>query len=882
MKFRILPFLALLSAPFLTRADDSAWVFSASHPGDFPLVQGNHTAALVTAPDDFKVVQIAAGNLAGDIALVTGQNATVTSDTSALSGPAVLIGTLGHSKPIDDLVAAGKLDVSKIQGQWESFLIATVGNNLVIAGSDRRGTAYGVFELSQAIGVSPWYWWADVTPAHSDNLFVAAGTRHFGPPSVQYRGIFLNDEDWGLIPWASKTFEPEVGNIGPKTYAKVFELLLRLKANTLWPAMHEVSTPFNSNPQNRVVADDYAIVMGSSHCEPMLRNNVGEWKDDRSKFNFITNPQGVTQYWEQRVKENGQYENIYTIGIRGIHDDPMMGAKGAAQVVPALEKIFEVQRQLLAQYVNPDPTKVPQIFCPYKEVLAYYLDSLQVPPDVTIVFPDDNFGYIRYFPTPSEVAARPGGFGVYYHSEYLGAPFSYPWLNTTPPALIWEEMSKAYDHGMRKLWILNVGGLKPREIAIDFFLQMAWDINRWNLKTLPDYLPSWATQQFGPEHAQEIAGLMSQYYRLGYQRKPEELQWYLGHEAPRPSDFSYTDYGDEARLRCLAYVNLAAQSAQLAQQLPAAQQDAFFELVDYPITGATLANQRFFANEFATANLAQNPAQATDAAKIVKFATNGLVDATNRYDQLAGGKWKYVMDDDVLLKSRQYRTAALHYAIPFDGLDTSNISFVTVIPEGNVTVPPAAAASPTPAQLANQFVESDGVVSIEAEHFTHKTDQPTAAWEIIPGLGRTGNAVGVFPTTAPSLELAQAGDAPALEYPFYLFHPGNVTVHFNLIPTQPIRFGQGLRFAFSIDDGPPQLVTITAGTGKEVTNPAWSRNVLNNSTSAAIAQTIPAPGAHTLKIYGLDPGVLLEKIVLDAGGLRPSYLGPPETLVAKP
>jgi len=302
-------------------------------------------------------------------------------------------------------------------------------------------------------------------------------------------------------------------------------------------------------------------------------------------------------------------------------------------------------------------------------------------------------------------------------------------------------------------------------------------------------------------------------------------------------------------------------------------------LVDYPIAGSALANQRFFANEFAASILAQDPAQAADAAKIVKFATARMVDNTTRYNQLAGGKWNYVMHDDVLQQSRLYRTAALRPAVDLDPLDTTGITNATVIPVGNLATPAANPPSPTPAQLAVNFVESDGVVSIEAEHFARKIDQPGAAWQIIPGLGRTGDAVGVFPTTAPSLDLTQTASAPVLGYPFYLFHSGNITLHYNLIPTQPIRFGSGLRFAFSIDDQPPQLVTITAGTGKEVTNNAWSHNVLDNSTSAAIPLTIASPGQHTLKIYGLDPGVLLEKIVLDVGGLHPSYLGPPETFV---
>jgi hypothetical protein len=982
---------------------ETPWVSYQPHAGDFPLADKELGLGIVYSADDFEVVHRAVYELAQDINRVTGNEPMTWSPEGlrlvprfgALPGYQILVGTVGHSPLIDGLVRTGKLDVSKIQGQWETYLITTLAlrkggvdtlvgekggvDTLVIAGSDRRGTAYGVFELSRAIGVSPWYWWADVAPAHHDQLFVAAGTRVYGPPSVKYRGIFINDEDWSMQPWAAKTFEPERGNIGPKTYAKICELLLRLKANTLWPAMHECSTPFNAIPENKFIADDYGIVMGSSHCEPLLRNNVGEWPtDDQPDFNFLTNPDGVTQYWEQRVKENGQFENLYTIGMRGIHDGPMQGPRGEKQTVDTLEKIFTVQRGLLAKYVNPDPAKVPQIFCPYKEVLPYYLHGLQVPPDVTVVFPDDNFGYLRYLPTPAEVAARPGGFGLYYHISYLGAPFSYVWLDTTPPALMQEELSKAYDHGVRQLWILNVGGLKPREPGIDFFMQMAWDINKWNLKTLPDYLASWATEQFGPAHAAEIAAIMAQYYQLGFQRKPEELQWNLKGEPPRPSDLTTMYYNDEVRQRVQSYQALATQVRALAEQMPAAQQDSFFELVDYPVTGAALANERYFANELSAQALARGDRAALDEAAQVQTATAQMEAQTARYNQLAGGKWKYMMHDDVLLPSRLYRDAALQSPAGLDSfspsatpglgvalegrsdplqpgetaalpalnpygqgrqlavfltgpsepwtitpsadwillspsqpgsvhLDTANISEnfgVTidwskaprgtdtsgniVISDGHdtytVTVPIVYPTTPRPEDLAGSFVESDGVVSMNAADFTGKTDKNGAAWEIIPGLSRTGSgSVAIFPTTTPSVDPAAAAtDSPVLEYKTYFFAPGNVTVRATLLPTQPVRYGQGLRYAVGFDDEPPQLVTITAGTGKDVgANPsAWARNVLDNATTGLSQHVLATAGPHTLKIYGIDPGVVFDKIVVDAGGLHPSYLGPPESTLA--
>src|SRR6266536_3494552 len=558
--YQILGVLILSTAPCATAPAESSWVHSKYRPGDFKLVYGGRAADILISPKDFKVVQIAAESLAADVERVTGKKPVLRREAAGreaagLSASAIIVGTLGHSPLIDALVLAGKLDVSRLRGKWESFVIATVPHplpgvqmGLAIVGSDRRGTAYGVFELTQAIGVSPWYWWADVTPERLASLIVQAGIRRAGPPSVQYRGIFINDEDWGLQPWAARTFEPERGDIGPKTYARICELLLRLKANTLWPAMHECTRAFNLFPDNKQVADDYAIVMGSSHAEPMLRNNVGEWKDKPEDYDYTRNREGVRHYWEERVAANGRFENVYPLGMRGIHDSAMRGPKTTPERIKLLEQIFADQRALLAQYVNPDVSKVPQIFCPYKEVLADYRAGLSVPADVTIVWPDDNFGYIRYFPAADE-QQRPGGFGVYYHLSYLGQPLSYTWLETTPPALIWEEMSKAYEHGARKFWIANVGDIKPSEIGMEFFLQMAWDISRWRRDSLPNFLEQWARREFGPKYSTQTSAVMNEYYRLGFGRKPEHLQWYLPNEPPRPSDLTAIDFGDEIQTR---------------------------------------------------------------------------------------------------------------------------------------------------------------------------------------------------------------------------------------------------------------------------------------------------------------------------------------------
>jgi len=515
-------------------APTSEFVSEQAAAGYFPLASPATMADVFVDSGDWKVAQIAARDLAADVERVTGRKPTLKQTTSGLSENAVLVGTLGKSPVIDRLVKEGRLEVTDVQGQWESFVIATVADPLpgvrralVIAGSDRRGTAYGVYELSRRIGVSPWYWWADVTPAHCKTLYVSPERLRVGPPAVKYRGIFINDEMWGIRPWASKTFAPDEGHgLGPKTYAKIFELLLRLRANYLWPAMHLDTTPFNCYPQNKVVADNYAIVMGSSHIEPMLRNNMAKAEWDREgggEWDYQKNPAPIREYWARRLVENGRYENIYTLGMRGKDDEPMKFSGTTKDKISLMEQIFADQRALLAQHVNPEPARVPQVFIPYTEVLGLYDSGLKVPGDVTICWPDDDFGYIRRLPTAAE-QMRSGGSGIYYHIQWLnGATTAYTWLNTTPPALIWEEMSKAWQYGAKNIWVLNVGDIKPGEIGTEFFLDLAWDPQRYRHDNLREFLARWAARDLDPRFADEIAAIMEEYYRLGLARRPEHL-----------------------------------------------------------------------------------------------------------------------------------------------------------------------------------------------------------------------------------------------------------------------------------------------------------------------------------------------------------------------
>jgi glycosyl hydrolase family 115 (putative glucuronidase)/glycosyl hydrolase family 115 len=958
------------------KAQDPQWVSDTYHNSDFKLADRTQVADILISSQDFKVVQIAAENLAADVQQVTGRKPAVHNDLSNLGKHVVIAGTLGNSSVIDSLVSRHKLDVERLRGQWESFLITTVANplpgvslGLVIAGSDRRGAAFGIFELSQAIGVSPWYWWADVTPRHRDSLFVQAGTRRAGPPSVQYRGIFINDEDLGLQPWAAKTFDPQLGDIGPKTYARVFELLLRLKGNTLWPAMHNCTKAFNLYPDNKRVADDYAIIMGSSHAEPMLRNNVTEWVEKHEDYDYTHNADGVRRYWKQRVEQNGKFENIYTLGMRGIHDSPIQGPKTQPERIRVLEQIFADQRELLAKHVTENVSTVPQIFCPYKEVLSDYRNGLKVPDDVTIVFPDDNFGYIRYLPTEDEQKRR-GGFGVYYHVSYLGGPLSYLWLDTTPPSLIWEEMSKAYDHGVRRFWMLNVGDIKPAEVSIDLFMQMGWDISKWRKNLIGDFLPEWAASKFGPRQANEIASILDQYYRLGFARKPEHLQWNFANEDRKPTALTAFDYGDEVQQRLDAYEALLVRANRLYAEIPTPLKDALYELVVYPVRASALGNRRYFSFEKAREYMAQGRASASEWARRGEEATR-LLNAETRYfnETLAGGKWRYIMSEvppGDMWQTMRIRTpvtppalaemklpdkAGLGVAIegrrePLSDEETAPLPvvngltretrFIDVFNTGRAPAPWKATTAQRWIKLSHKggdlrndtrvlvsidwtrtpkdekfsgtievsgasvrrvisvtvfnpkvnvasksFVETNGVVSIEAEHYSQIVIRggPAIMWAEIPGLGRTGDAMTLSPTTAFSIKSEDVDIAPSMNYSVWLFNAGKLNVTCYLLPTFPITTGQGLRYAIGFDNYPPQIVTV--GADLQTPSRQWSLNVLNASTTGVSSHEITTPGPHTLKIYMVDAGVVLDKIVIDTGGLRPSYLGPPETRYVK-
>jgi hypothetical protein len=937
---------------------------------NFKLVFNNTPAAIYYDPNDYKVVEIAVNLLAEDIKNVTGLMPPVYTDLKQVKDSAVIVGTIGHSKLIDQLIKEGKINYAGIAGQWETYALQVVekpfpniDSALVIFGSDRRGTAYSVFELSKQIGVSPWYWWADVPVQKKKNLVIKKGFCSDGPPSVKYRGIFINDEDWGLKPWASKTFDPQLGDIGPKTYKKVFELLLRLKANHCWPAMHECTKPFNYYTDNKKVADDYAIVMGSAHCEPLLFNNATEWDTNTmGEWRYDTNKKNICKVLDKRVSENGKFENVYTVGLRGMHDREMRGNLKLEERIALLEQVFADQRKILTAHIDKKITEIPQVFIPYKEVMTLYNNGLKVPEDVTLMWVDDNFGYIRRLSDPLEIK-RPGGAGVYYHISYLGPPHEYLWLCSTPPALIWEEMTKAYNFNARKVWIVNVGDIKPSEYDTTFFLDLAWDINVVDHTNVSSHLSQWLASVFGQENAEELTAIMNEFYALSLERKPEfmsfgdEFAFFHTPELWQDTEYSFVNYR-EAERRLQRFENISDKAVKLYEKMPDNLKPAYFELVYYPVVASDYMNRKILLAQKNKWYAKQQRSGTNDIGQQVKTYYDKIRDITEQYNQLLNGKWKY------MLSSEQNKNAVYYRLPPLETIDVpqkakmgifvegdmpnEGINYVHTLPcfnsiydvnlfieifnkgqtpftwkaattakwvklsksEGKVdrqerifvnidwTLAPkqeqlqgaieihGAGGKETvyvncfnpvkaaKSELKNIFVENDGVISIPAANYSRKVDSAGISWDVVDGLGLTDKSVIVSPVTADS-PYSSDKDSPRLEYDIFTFNSGLVEVHSFVLPVFPINSFRSAQYAVSIDDGRPQCIDITA----PEYSAQWKANVRRNASKNITRHYIDKPGKHTLKIWAVDTGMAIDKIIIDLGGLKLSYLGPEETRV---
>ncbi|PNU04397.1 hypothetical protein A8V01_20440 [Novosphingobium guangzhouense] len=934
----------------------------------FPLVAAGRTPTIYVDGNDAAVVTIAAKAFAKDVEAVSGVLPGVRTTTPA-GDVAIIAGTLGQSAVIDQLVAQGKLSATALRQQPEGYVIADikggisgVGRALVVVGADRRGTAYGIFELSRMIGVSPWTWWADLKPAHQDTITLPIDRIEHKSPSVKYRGFFINDEDWSIRPWAEE--HDPTGTIGPDTYARVCELLLRLRGNLLWPAMHKVTVAFNLDARNAKVADDYAIVMGASHAEPMLRNNVGEWNHtQRGEYNYDTNGPAVLEYWRERVKANGNYENLYTIGMRGLHDSAIV-AGHEADGVALLEKVVADQRQLFRNELNRDPATVPQVFVPYKEVLDVYRKGMKVPQDAILGWVDDNHGYIRQLSTDAE-QKRAGGGGVYYHISYWGKPNDYLWLDSTPPALIGEEMRKAYATNARAMWMLNVGDIKPGEKGTEYFLDLAYDFDGTSKLTQHDWLRQWATRTFGKEQADAVATLLGEYYRLSYARKPEHMGYNDEELGIEGTDMSPVAYGDEAERRMRGYLALDAQASRIADALPENLRDGFFQLVQYPIHGAAKMNEKILRADRSFLYAWQGRASANLQADAAIAAFRDVKAATATYNAIGDGKWTRFMDDapryqsvfsappvgrvqpaeasglgvavegsvdalvsspatpqaDYGLRMKPWRNdnaprdrlptfvratdqrhfidvfstgaQALDFTVtasePWIRVDRSDVRpggdvrlWISIDwgrlggqrAEGNVTVAGMGSqqmvsltADPMTAR-AGTLVEDNAIVAIEPHHYSKLYNRGGSGWRHVPGLGRSGHALESGAGTASSND---AASAPYAEYRFITQGSGAARLRLGFVPTFPLNGEHKLRYAVSIDGAPAKVVDIEA-------NKDWDDAVQRATTVTTTEWQLDKPGAHSLRIFAMDPGLVMDSIVLDLGGLRKSYMAPPETI----
>ena len=947
---------------------------------EFELVKSGKAAKLYYDIRDFEVIKKSAHLFSNDVRLVTDREIAVSEAVEEMSSNCIIVGTLGHNELIDKLILKKKLDVSTLKDKWESFHIEVVRNPfpgvkkaLVVVGSDRRGTAYGLFSISESIGVSPWYWWADAPVAKRKELCLKVQKMTSEEPTVKYRGIFINDEDWGLLRWAKTNFEKERGNIGPKTYAKVCELLLRLKANYLCPAMHEASTAFNKIPENKLVADSFAIVMGSVHCEPLLFNNASEWdKKTMGDWDYVNNKEMLDRVLRQRVVDNSPYENVYTLALRGLHDKAMGGSSDMKERVKLLGDALNAQRQLLVDVIKKPANEIPQAFTPYKEVLDVYNAGLELPDDVTIIWPDDNYGYMKRLSSPRE-QKRSGRAGVYYHVSYLGKPHDYLSMSTISPALMYEELRKAYDATADRVWLLNVGDIKSCEFSMNLFLSMAYDINAFGYHNISTCQARWLADMFGQEYYEDFRDITTTFYHQSFSRKPELMGWGYqwstnkhGKERNTDTDFSFTNYR-EADTRLAEYDRIGTKVDSILQQLPESEKAGFYQLLYYPVKGCEYLNKMVLYGQKNRWYALQGRAATDSIAKEAKACYDSLQIITQGYNSLLNGKWNPVMTtrqgfaasyfelpklldvslpaaaslgvltegEDVLRGKSSIRTLPafntyFRQSYYFDlfnkglaplewNLEVSDdwiivnrkegvtkqeeriwvsvdwsrvpvgerVSGVIDVMAGNagkdkIYVSVFNPSSPSLQELDTLFVEHNGYVSINAADYHRKVENEDIKIKLIPNLGFEDASVQLGNPIAP-VQRTGNSTVPRVEYDFYAFGQGSVDVYTYVLPTFTLSTDKDYagheatnietKYGVCIDDGPVMNPSTSSFEYAQI----WYESVLKNCRINKTTLHINEPGKHTVKVLCGDPGTVLQKVVLDFGGMQRSYLGPRPT-----
>ncbi|KDQ23911.1 glycoside hydrolase family 115 protein [Pleurotus ostreatus PC15] len=970
----------------------SSCVSFQSSSSSFPVVQGQKASPVVLSSDDWPGVQQAASDFVSDIQKVTGIKPSLSNVTaSTLRGLPIVIGTLGKSSLINQIVNNTNLDVSSVAGKWEAFMTKVVVNPLpgvdrayVMIGADKRGTIYAIYDHSEQIGVSPWYWWADVpTTKHSD-VFVTPGGCSHGSPTVKYRGIFLNDEQPALQNWAAEKFTSGTGAkltgspFNHLFYTKLFELLLRLKANYLWPAIWSSAFAID-DPVNQPLADWYGVVMGTSHQEPMMRSSPIEFNlFETGPWDYNTNSEVIRQYFLEGAQRAKNFESVFTVGMRGAGDEPLSEDTNIA----LLQRIVSDQRDILMEVFNgTDITTVPQVWALYKEVEGYYEDGMRVPDDITLLWSDDNWGNIRRFPIESE-RNRTGGAGVYYHFDYVGDPRDYKWITTNQISKVYEQMSIAVDREATRIWIVNVGDLKPYERETEFFINMAWNSTRWNPNNLDTFVTSWAQREFdlSASDAGKVNEIVANLTRFNARRK---------HELLSPTTYSLIDYR-EAESVIDSWKRLRDASTAVYDSLPSAMKPAFFQMVQHPVVASDIVGRMLIS-------AGQNNMRASQA----RLSTNSLADQVEdlfmqdfdletQYHSLLDGKWDHMMDQthlgyyywqqpmantmpaitkvqpkkqalagpmrivpegtlgawpgdnpnqcsqgfncgppSVSLDSNdpfgnRYIDIGAGGPTPFTFTATSNVSwlqlspsqgsispdspeqrvFVSVKnwnsisagksaavisfkatpqgqPSSTVTVNVAATRNDVPSGFKG-FVEGSGVISMEAAHASRNTTVSGITWTELVGYGRTLSAVTPMPRFGDNNGgNFTAGSGPSLEYDFVNFNTigGGLNVTTLVSPSLNANgLDRPLGVAVQIDNLNPQTKYFIPPAVPGALPSEWNTFVANSIVPVQTSFTGLQPGTHTLRIWMIEPAVVVQKIFIDAGGLRPSYLGPPESV----
>jgi hypothetical protein len=797
--------------------------------GCFTVVAGGNAAKIIVDPADAEVVGIAAKALAGDIQLLTDVDVQVKNVIN--DAEVVIVGTL-QSDFIKQMIVNGKINANDLENKWETFCISVIDNPLsgvnkalVIVGSDPRGAAFGIFELSRMMGVSPWVWWADVTPAKRTAIYVSQGKSIVGPPSVKYRGMFLNDEDWGFQPWAAKKMDTNIrpdgtGDVGPNTYIKLFELMLRLKSNYIWPAKRPCTKAFWFYPQNYDLAKRYSIVMGSAHNEQMLRDNLDEWTNNfeseygtpSGDFNWATNSTKIKQYWTDRVKQSKNHEAIYTLGMRAVNDRPMLGYDTDEQRKTALIDIIQNQRTILTSNLNKEISQIPQLFCPYKEVLPVYRLGINLPDDVTLLWVDDNFGFMRQLPNETE-QNRSGGSGIYYHYSYNGSPQSYLWIGTTSPAVAVFEMKKAYEMNCRQIWMFNVGDLKPSEYEFSYSMDLAWDINAIDLGSVNSYARKWGAETFGDTFGEDIYNLKKEYFELCSAGKPEMVN---------KINYSIT----EIKNRLARFDKLVNDVNSVEARLPEYLKDAYFQLIQYPMEAAAAMNTKILCAKLSFDSGSQGRIDETlDLSDKAMTAYQKIIDLTQKYNkEIAGGKWDGMMNYAPLSSTFFYEPTVYN----FQATENAGI--------------PA---------------KPDSIMVIGADEYVAKH---AAGQQIIPveGLGITQKAMTVWPLNLTTYTSENINSAPSLEYQIPVLK-GTNNINVLCLPTFPLYNGLQMRYAISIEDSAPVFNNIETNLQGDSNN-KWGQNVIQGYAQETTIYISDADKNIKVKIYFPDPGLVVSAI----------------------